>query len=134
MPILTAERLLPASGDYIVSLKGEGALETQPGRKLVQVRAVARPGKEKWDILEGTYWIDKETGLLVRAVLTLKKTPAGVVERYVTTEFSEDTKKDDTYYNYTWHSAAAPGPSRESGDSPETPGSGWVTPPGEESR
>ncbi len=129
MPLLTLERLLPSSGGYVVSLKGEGTLENQPGRKLVQVRAMARPGKEKWGIEEGTYWIDKESGLLVRAVLTMKKGPTGVTERYVTVEFSEETKKEDYFYSYTAHSTGERGIFRDSGSSPEVPGSGWVTPP-----
>jgi hypothetical protein len=130
MPILTMERLLPSSGGYVISLKGEGALENQPGRKVVQVRAVARPGKEQWDILEGTYWIDKETGLLVQAILVLKKAAGiGVTERNITLEFSEDTEKDDLFYSYTRHGTGGPGLFRDEGLPEQRPGSGWDRPP-----
>jgi hypothetical protein len=135
MPLLTMERLLPSSGGYVVSLKGEGALENQPGRKLVQVRVVARPGKSKWGVEEATYWIDKETGLMVKAILTLKKGPTGVTPRYVTIDFSEETNQADSFYSYVMHSTGSPGMYRDNSSSPDTmPGSGWVTPPEDDGR
>lgn len=103
LPVMSIQDLLAPRGEFVMQVVGDTELPAHQGRELVRVNCTALPGRTDSKIKNASYWIDKETGVVVQAQLELLPGLGGAGHRNVKIEFVQEERRSDYFYKYDKH-------------------------------
>jgi len=103
LPRLSMEDILPKHGKFYFTMIGESFLQKYPDRNLVEVKASSIPGRSDSPIDEATYWLDKDTGEIVQANMSLQPGDMGAGPRAIELRLAGKKEFNVSFYNYNSH-------------------------------